>query len=153
MKKLLLAISVLLLTATAANAQTYGDTIGLRLGNAVELSYQNSTSEFKRFELDLGLNGFSFDNINLAALFQTIYPIYDVPGMNWYVGYGPSLGIYNGFKNFGIGIAGDIGIEFNVQSAPIAFSLDWRPSFSYITGQNKFLFVYGNFAIGIRYRF
>mgnify|MGYP004570521747 CR=1 FL=1 len=153
MKKLLLAITILLLTATAANAQVYGNSIGLRIGNGAELSYQHATSNLNRFEIDLGLEGFSFDNINLAGLYQIIYPISDVPGMNWYVGYGAGLGIFNGFKNFAVGVLGNIGIEYNVGSAPISFSLDWRPGLYYKTNSNKLWLIYGNFAIGIRYRF
>ena len=47
------------------------------------------------------------------------------------------------------GIAGQLGMEFEIPSIPLNLSLDWRPTY-YFTGGG---FGWQGFALGIRYRF
>jgi len=152
MKKLLLAIAVVLFTANVANAQV-PSTIGLRLGYGVELSYQHALGTNHRLELNLGLNSLKFDPLvlSLSGVYQTVYGIQGVPGLNWYWGYGVGLGIYG--KAFQIGVIGDLGIEYNFANVPIALSIDWRPGLYFVTGGSGLYFGWEGFCLGVRYRF
>ena len=139
--------------------------LGLRLGNndgfGGEVSYQRGFSKSNRLELDLGWrNSNHVDAFKLVGLYQWVWDI--DKGFNWYAGVGGGLGSwkydYNGASQSGtvLLVAGDIGIEYNFQEAPIQLSLDLRPEF-YLNNSGSNQFRDGNFGpdigLGIRYRF
>ena len=70
---------------------------------------------------------------------------------NFYVGPGVQLGFYNysGDQGFNAGIAGQLGVEFEIPSVPLNISLDWRPVYHFNYGG----FGWQGIALGIRYRF
>lgn len=169
MKKIILSAIMLIGLAFSANAQTISkNALGLRLGDndgfGGEVSYQRQLgSKDNRLELDLGWrNSKQVDAIKLVGLYQWLWNIDG--GFNWYAGVGAGLGSwsYDGPGNPDndggtfVLAAGDIGIEYDFEEAPIQLSLDFRPEF-YLnnSGDNKWR--EDNFgpdiALGIRYRF
>jgi len=153
MKKLFLAVALLVGVASFASAQEMDKAIGLRLTNGAEISFQNPLSNSTRLELDLGLYGFNDHNgFVLSGIHQWVFGL--DKGLNWYVGLGAQATNsrwYNDNKEhkFGVALAGQIGIEYNF-SVPIQVSLDYRPAFYLIpsTGGS-----YDTAALSVRYRF
>ena len=166
MKKLILSAFMLLGLAFSAQAQYISkNALGLRLGDndgfGGEISYQRGMGSNNRLEFDLGWrNSKDVDAFKLVGLYQWVWNIEG--GFNWYAGVGAGIGSWsydkNGFSDSGTFVlaAGDIGIEYNFQEAPIQLSLDFRPEF-YLNNSGDNQFREDDFgpdiALGIRYRF
>ena len=166
MKKIIL--SAFMLAGLAFNAQSQDiskNALGLRLGSndgfGGEISYQRGLSKNNRLELDLGWrNSKDINAYKLVGLYQWVWDI--DKGFNWYAGIGGGIGSWsydkNGASDSGTILlaAGDIGIEYNFQEAPIQLSLDLRPEF-YLNNSGSNQYRKENFgpdiALGIRYRF
>lgn len=167
MRKLFATAFMLLGMAFIGNAQDISkNALGLRLGDndgfGGEISYQRGLSKKTRLELDLGWrSGKGYDAMKLAGLHQWVWNIDG--GFNWYAGVGGGIGSWgsddfyvNGVRYKGesetvLFAAGDIGIEYNFDEAPIQLSLDFRPEFYFNDNIND---DFGSdIALGIRYRF
>ena len=156
MKKIILAFMLPLFAIGALSAQAEGQAIGLRLsngfGNSAEISYQSSLGKANRFEGDLG---FSNNGLYLTGIYQWVWDLSTLAdGFNWYAGVGGNLGLWNGNGNYNkglsLGVAGQIGIEYNF-AIPLQLSLDYRPVINIIpTLGNGY---YDGVALGVRYRF
>ena len=145
MKKLIAILVGVLAFAAVASAQPRA--IGVRAGYGGELSYQHALgSNF--LEADLGFLG-SAHGFYLTGIYDFVLAQAGI--VNFYVGPGVQLGFYNfdGVSRFNAGIAGQLGMEFEIPSIPLNLSLDWRPTY-YFTGGG---FGWQGFALGIRYRF
>jgi hypothetical protein len=140
--KILVLLAAILLSMSAAQAQS---AIGGHLCyEGTELSFQKKTLG-NRIEVNLGYDKID-EKTTITALYQIVKSIEG--GLNWYYGIGGNIHLNN--NNSTIGVAGNIGIEYNF-SAPFQLSLDWRPRFTLIPYTD---FDYGqNFGLGIRYRF
>ena len=146
MKKFLAIAVALVAFAAVASAQPRA--IGVRAGYGGELSYQHSIgSNFAEF--DLGLFGHS---AAVSGIYDFI--IAGDGNFNFYAGPGARIGTWVGenYSGFDIGIAGQVGIEYNF-SLPIQLSLDWKPVFHFIGDDTYKGFDFSGAAIGIRYRF
>ncbi|WP_309612898.1 hypothetical protein [Flavobacterium sp.] len=166
MKKIILSAFMLIGLAFSTHAQDISkNALGLRLGDndgfGGEVSYQRGLSKSNRLELDLGWrNSNHVDAMKLVGLYQWVWDI--DKGFNWYAGVGAGLGRWSydqgGASDSGTFLlaAGDIGIEYNFQEAPIQLSLDFRPEL-YFNDNRKDFDNYNSFgpdiALGIRYRF
>ena len=166
MKKIIL--SAFMLIGLAFNAQSQDiskNALGLRIGDndgfGGEISYQRGFSKNNRLELDLGWRNNNHVTANkLVGLYQWVWQL--DKGFNWYAGIGGGIGSWSydkgGFSDSGTFLlaAGDIGIEYNFQEAPIQLSLDFRPEL-YFNDNRKDFDNYHSFgpdiALGIRYRF
>lgn len=165
MKKLILSAFMLLGLAFSAQAQDISkNALGLRIGDndgfGGEISYQRGMGSKNRLEFDLGWrNSKDVDAFKLVGLYQWVWNIEG--GFNWYAGAGAGVGSWsydkNGFSDSGsfILVAGDLGIEYNFQEAPIQLSLDFRPEF-YLNNSGDNQFRENDFgpdiALGIRYK-
>jgi hypothetical protein len=164
MKKIILSAFMLMGLAFSSQAQEISkNALGLRLGDndgfGGEISYQRGLSDNNRLELDLGWrNNNNVDAFKLTGVYQWVWNIDG--GFNWYAGVGGGLGSWN-YKYNNVSdngtfafVAGDLGIEYNFDEAPIQLSLDIRPEL-YFNDNNYFRD--NNFgpdiALGIRYRF
>lgn len=161
MKKIVLSLLMIIGLSFTINAQDISDhAIGLRLGSndgfGAEVSYQKKLSDDNRLEFDLGWrNSNKVNAFKLAGIYQWVWNIDGA--FNWYAGVGGGLGSYsfdnsvekeNGTFVF---VAGNVGIEYNFEEAPIQLSLDFRPEFG---GNGYYKNSYGSdIALGIRYRF
>lgn len=152
MKKLFFIAILALGISAFATAQTNDKAIGLRGGWGTELSYQQPLSGSTRLEVDLGLPGWKYSGIVLSGIHQWVMNIDG--GLDWYAGLGGQVGSIRWDKNessgIGLGLAGQIGIEYNFP-IPLQMSLDWRPTWYLIPSGKPF--GYEGVAFGIRYRF
>jgi hypothetical protein len=133
-----------ILYSTTAHSQEIGARFGGALGNkgSVALDAVFSVGKFSRVHSDV-----SFGNgIGIEALWDFIYrPISDSP-INYYIGVGPSLYLGDPFL---LGAAGEAGIEYRFDGAPIALGLDFRPTFIIVENTD----FYGGFGFNVRYIF
>lgn len=148
MRKIIFVLALSLSFAGAINAQVAGKAIGVRFANEFnggELTFQTPLGRANRLELDLGLNHWSNSNsgIQLTGVYQWVWGI--TTGLNWYAGLGASAGTYT--SNLGLGIVGQLGIEYNFD-IPLQISLDWRPTIF-----NSYYTYYGGNGLSLRYRF
>lgn len=162
MKKLILSAFMLLGLAFSTQAQDISkNALGLRLGDndgfGGEISYQRALGSNNRLELDLGWRSSKHvDAVKLTGLYQWVWNIEG--GFNWYAGVGAGIGSWSVDKDYGDGsgtvilAAGDIGIEYNFQEAPIQLSLDFRPEF-YLNDDYRDDNFGSDIALSIRYRF
>jgi hypothetical protein len=161
MKKVFLSIIMLIGLAFTAQAQDISENaLGLRLGDnkgfGGEISYQRGLSDNNRLELDLGWrSNKNIDAFKLAGIYQWVWNIDG--GFNWYAGVGGGLGSWSTSNNLTkdsgtfVFAAGDIGIEYGFEEAPILLSLDFRPEFG---GSGYYDNNYGSdVALGIKYKF
>lgn len=161
MKKLLFLFAFVgaLMFSNAIQAQEYSSAIGLRLGVPLSVSYKKFLSGSNALELFAGYRGYTFYNwINVGALYQVHKPINGVDGLQWYFGGGAGAFLYNydaGFDfgdsgSFGIGIMGNLGLDYKFANTPINVSADWVPTIyvgsGYLTG-----FGGGYGALAVRY--
>lgn len=151
MKKILaIALSVL---AFAAVASAQPRAIGIRAGGDAELSYQHSIgSTF--VEADLGMALGNYAGIQLTAIYDFVFASFD--NFNCYVGPGAQVNMWTGKTEegdtagkFGVGVGGQLGIEYQFGTIPFGISLDWRPMWNFIGKYGA----WSSAALGFRYRF
>lgn len=148
MKKIFSIFAVCFTLLATVSAQDKA--IGLRLGAGTnyggEISFQNAIGDANRLELDLGFMGNEDHNgVALTGIYQWVWNISDLgDGFGWYSGIGGGVRLFNGF---GVGLNGQIGIEYTLPNIPLKFSLDTRPGWYF---GNAYGFGYGA-ALGIRY--
>ncbi len=136
---------------SALSAQVDGKAIGIRFGYGGELSYQHPMGDANRLEFDLGLTHYGF---GLNGVYQWVWDLSALAdGFNWYAGAGLGLGSYDyddSDKNdFGLGILGQIGLEYNF-NIPLQLSLDYRPGFFFGNGFNP---SYDGICLAARFKF
>ena len=149
MKKALILLVAILGFTVAANAQSRA--IGARVTYGAELSYQHEFggSAFGEFDLGWFRNGFS-----LTGIYDIIFG--SVGDLNFYGGPGLATWIYSYKADnssniaFNLGIAAQLGMEYNFPTVPLQLSLDWRPVYYFL---NSAGFGWEGFGLGIRYRF
>ena len=144
MKKVLAILVAAFAFVAVASAQPRA--LGVRAGWGGELSYQHGAGA-GFLEADLGFwanNGFY-----VTGVYDFIFANAGI--VNFYVGPGVQLGFYNhaDASGFNAGLAGQLGMEFEIPSAPVNISLDWRPVYYFNYGG----FGWQGIALGIRYRF
>lgn len=160
MKKSTLIIIMAFLCSHYAISQVSPNAIGVRLGggsfgNNAEISYQKGLGEKNRLELDLGL--FNSKTMNGLGVFAGYHWNWNInQGLNWFAGPGASaslVSVKNDGSYLGIGVGGQIGIEynFNEHNVPLLLSIDLRPLWD-LVGDGNLGLGYGG-ALGIRYLF
>lgn len=147
MRKLILALVLMTGMVCAANAQVDGKAIGVRFGLGGELSYQHPLGSANRLEADLGISGWG---VGLTGIYQWVWDLSALAdGFNWYAGVGGTLGLATSNSGFGLGVAGQVGIEYNF-NIPLQLSLDYRPALYVLP------VVYGGYdgiCLAVRYKF
>ena len=71
-------------------------------GNGAEISYQHGFGDANRLELDLGwsgnrYNGNNYSSIGISGIYHWVWNL--TSGLNWYVGPGGQLGLYQNKLN------------------------------------------------------
>jgi len=147
MKKLLVLVALIAMSAVAVNAQprAIGGSFG---GRGFEASYQHSLGEKNMLEVEVGLPGLFWKRYGaeVAATYDWIFPFtsWEQKGRwNWYAGVGAAVG-GDGYNGFFAGIAGRIGVEYNFWF-PLNLSIDYRPV---IGGRTNNQSTFGNFYDG-----
>ncbi|MDD2611907.1 MAG: hypothetical protein PHR38_03880 [Bacteroidales bacterium] len=145
MKKLFTVLVICFAFVATSNAQ---QALGLRFGGGTafgaEISYQKDLGAANRLEADLGLES-SWASLN--GTYQWVKDLSSLAdGVKWY--YGAGAGILIG-DIVGLGINGQLGIEYTLKEIPLQFSLDTRPG--YYFGDN-YGFGFGA-SLAARYKF
>ncbi len=144
MKKTLILLASLF-TMYNISAQEIGIRFGSGLENNVAIDGILSVGEYNRVHADVT---FSKNGIGAAALWNfTFEPINDFPDLHWYMGAGPFAVIGD---DFDLGVAGEIGIEYQFLDIPLIIGLDWRPAFELIDHTS---FSARGFGLNVRYQF
>lgn len=142
MKKIILAVALVLGFAAAASAQPRA--LGGRFGYGADLSYQHNVNGANFVEADLGLDSFKF--LNVAATYNFMISEFG-DGFGFYAGPGVAVGFGEALH---VGVAGQVGIEYNFDF-PLQLSIDVRPQLGLV---NEAFGVWGWYPhLGIRYRF
>jgi hypothetical protein len=159
MKKFIFAMSLVISMIGTLSAQNNEKAIGIRFGFGGEISYQQPLGKDSRLELDLGYNQFGFNaasspswGFGINGIYQWVKDLSALStGFNWYYGFGGTLLTHSSF--FGVGVLGQIGIEYNF-NIPFQLSLDYRPGIFLIPGTDNLLRPYAEgFCLAARYRF
>lgn len=80
-------------------------------------------------------------------------PFTDVQGLNWYYGFGGSLGIEKEIKKeegFLMSADGVLGLDYKFEKAPVVLAFDWRPKLQFSPGVDIRA---GDFGLSVRYAF
>ena len=141
MKKVLTVLVAMFAFAALASAQPRA--IGVRVGWGGEVSYQHTLGGENFLEADLGWA--IDDGVNVAAAYD--FKIAPLGPLNFYAG--PAADLWIGDK-LGLGIGGQIGLEYIFDAIPLQLSLDWRPLFTLIPSTG---FGWHSIGLGIRYAF
>ena len=154
MKKFVLLFVLIFSTLSTISAQVDGKAIGVRFGGidgiGAEVSYQHPLGSSNRLETDLGINSWG---LSFTGIYQWVWDLSALAdGFNWYAGVGGILGIHDGDSNnsnFGLGVAGQVGIEYNF-NIPLQLSLDYRPAVYVLPSFNG---GYDGICLSVRYKF
>jgi hypothetical protein len=150
MKKITVIAFFCLSLVFAANAQDKA--IGLRLGAGTaqggEISFQMNKGDANRLELDLGLiSNNNYSGVTITGMYQWVWDLKELgDGFKWYAAPGVGLRLFNGL---GLGIHGQVGIEYSFDEIPLQLSLDTRPGwyFGGVSGIDR------GAALSVRYLF
>ncbi|MGB1295121.1 MAG: hypothetical protein ACPG6V_06540 [Flavobacteriales bacterium] len=130
---------------TQMNAQELGLRFGNVLENNVAIDALVDIKNNSRVHANLS---FSDRGLGVSALWNLSFlPINDYPDLHWYVGAGPYtiLG-----KDFDLGLASEIGVEYQFIDFPMTIGLDWRPQLEIV---DHTTFRAGGFGLNVRYQF
>lgn len=142
MKKLLLLTVVACSLSLAGFSQSTGSSYRTALGFKI---YPGAITIKHFVKDDVALEGLlSFWNhgFRVTGLYEFHGDIRDVNGLKWYVGPGAHLGFYDNDYYYesnhndgklDLGIDGVLGLDYKINGAPINLSLDWQPSFTFVS--------------------
>ena len=155
--KRFLIIAALCLASVAASAQDYNWAIGIRGGgNDSGVTVKHILSDYNALEFTYNFQ-YPRDRMLRASVLSLLYewnqPVI-ADGFLLYYGLGAHIGSATMRKedsdNYGsmvLGAAGVVGLEYQLYSAPVAFSLDYRPFLNMLPQIRGFI---GNVGLGIK---
>lgn len=157
MKKILFsvfAVAVLLVGSTKlSQAQSYRTAVGLGLdfGSGATLVGPMVKHFFNPNAAGQAELLFGDHTVAINAFYQYQNRIAGAPGLDWYVGGGPGLHFfsYKGFSNTTFALKPMAGLDYKIGGAPIAVSLDWRPSIFIGSGDTNF--EPARFGLGLKF--
>jgi len=148
-----------LFTISRSSAQSMGSSYQTALG----VKFWPGAISIKHFVQDNaaleGLANFWDHGFRFTGLYEIHGDINGAPGLKWYVGPGAHVGWYNGgwvhndyYYNdggFSLGIDGVLGLDYKINGAPIALSLDINPFLE--LAHHTYVDVWG--GLGVRFTF
>ncbi|MBR4772107.1 MAG: hypothetical protein IK009_05185 [Bacteroidales bacterium] len=157
MKKLIIAISVLFLSLTVAQAQPYKAAFGLEGGfGGVGVTYKQFTGPSNFFDYKANLRfGKGYTSLMVTDTFDWNVPI--TGGLQFFYGLGVGVGAtFASTSVFSAAVFGNLGFEYAFSAVPFAISIDWNPGY-YMSIANG---LYGAFGwdhyvanVGLKYTF
>ncbi len=147
MKKFLMMAALMVATLTVS-AQDYNWAVGVRSG---ALSGLTAKKNLGNNAIEAGLS-LGTHTINVDATYQWQQPII-TDGFHLYYGVGGYAGLYavENVSNLHLGAEGVLGLEYKIPGAPIALSVDYRPTFNILGGFSYSNFY--NFGLGVKFCF
>jgi hypothetical protein len=144
MKKFLLALVLCFSMAGFASAQEVGIRFGdMAAGNNFGIDGVFGVGKFSRIHADVSFG----EGVGVDVLWDFLHKPLGGEAFSWYLGVGPYMRIDDPFW---FGVAGEIGLEYNFKTVPIAIGADWRPNVSIIEETD---FHAEGFGINVRYVF
>ncbi len=150
----LLLLPLFILAASGSAQAQYKNAIGLRLWYYPGITFKHHISDAGALEFiaDTRWGGWI-----ITGLYEHHFPL-GPENLNVYLGGGAHIGLYDGNNNrWGnngggafLGLDGIVGLEYTLTSAPINFSLDYKPAFNFL-GYSGFWGDGG--ALSVRYTF
>ena len=143
MKKFL-AIAALLVATLTVSAQEYNWAAGLRFGGFSGITlkkYQEKSA------LEFGASWGVGNYLTVDGVYEWQQPVI-TDGFTLYYGAGAYLGLAG--QDFFLGAEGVVGLEYQLPSFPMAFSVDYRPGLNIMPGLG---FNAINFGLGVKYCF
>ena len=137
-------MAALLVSTLAVSAQEYDWAIGLRGGALSGLTVKKNLGA-NAIEAGVSLDAYF---TNVEATYQWQQPVI-TEGFNLYYGAGAYLGLATQY--LGVGAEGVVGLEYKIPGAPIALSIDYRPTFNILGGFGHSNFY--NFGFGAKFCF
>lgn len=141
---------LLTLTATVVSAQPYKTAVGLKIdaGDGRTFVGPHIKHFFSGNDAIQGMVLFGGNTTVLGAEYSYNKPFPNANGLLWNIGVGPQLAFWRG--ETGVFIRPQVGLEYKVATAPIAFGFDWRPIWSL---RNDSEFIPARFGITFKYAF
>ncbi|MCY7311759.1 MAG: hypothetical protein SGI96_09745 [Bacteroidota bacterium] len=133
----------------SSSGSTYKTALGVKVWDGGGISFKHFVSNKNALEF---IGYFWNQGTRITGLYEIHMPISDASGLQWYIGPGAHIGVYNTKYGDGafIGVDGVLGLDYKFKKAPLNMSLDWQPSFEF--GDNRgFVGSWG--GLGIRYTF
>ena len=145
MRKLTITL-FLFLSIGFLQAQDYSTAIGFRTGTSHGITVKHFLDSKAAIE---GILSTRWRGITITGLYEAHAPVWDTPRLNWYIGGGAHVGLYNYGKDDEkkvknnpcvddydehvlVGVDGIVGIEYTFKQLPLNFGLDWKPYFDII---------------------
>lgn len=156
----ILGCLILLTLSMNAKAQNYrtGLGLGVDFGDGATLVGPSLRTHFSRHAALQAEVLFGGNTTVLQAFLQYNSQIRGAKGLDWYIGGGPKVQIYDRKRYFfndsytAVYLVPMIGLDYKISGAPLAIAFDWRPSI--YVGDNPFLGTEaGRFGLGFRFTF
>jgi len=154
MKKVLLlclTAGLLLIRPSSADAQSYENAIGVRIGSYNGVNFKTFLNTNKALDLNLSVrSNDNFKRFILTGLYEVHNPINGAPGLLWYYGGGASIGSYKVRKFEGdvfLSADGVLGLDYKFDGVPLNLAVDWRPRLELTPNTN---FGTGDVGLAIR---
>jgi hypothetical protein len=164
-------ICISLLTSNSAKAQQYETGIGVRLGGISQgITLKHFIGGNDALE---GILSFGHHAFFITGLYENHHAFPNAEGLSWFWGGGAHVGFFtNGYdydyiyykyrgnhiivhdddydgSSFLFGGDFILGMEYKLQTAPVAFSLDVKPQIDFVPG----LYAYWDGALTVRFTF
>lgn len=152
MKKNVFVMLILFMMISASsigqrrNAEDYTTAIGVRFYPGAITFKQNLIHGNK-----IEAIAYFWKGTRLTGLYEHYYDIEGLGGLQWYVGTGIHVTMYNNDNYSGgsyFGVDGVLGLDYKIKNTPLNLSLDWQPSFDF-GGDSGFNGGFG--GLGVRY--
>lgn len=158
------ALSLVLVLAFITIGRASAQSMGSDYQTAVGVKFWPGAISIKHFIQDNaaleGLANFWDHGFRFTGLYELHGDVSSgAPGLKWYVGPGAHIGWYNGgwyhgdyyYRDggFSLGIDGVLGLDYKINGAPIALSLDINPYLE--LAHHTYVDVWG--GLGVRYTF
>lgn len=153
MKKLMPIILFIIAFAGSAYAQTsYQAAVGLGIDFGDGATFVGPSGKYFFDANNVGQGEILFEDG--ATLLNFLYSYHEefngAEGLRWYAGAGPGILFIEGGDSF-FNLRPHVGLDFKIDSVPLAFSFDWRPVLWLSDVGDRF--DAGAFALGFRYAF
>lgn len=151
MKKLILAVSFIVLLSVTASAQNYTTALGLGIDFGDGATYVGPSVKhvFAAHHVGQAELGFEDGATAITVLYQYHDALENAGGLNWFAGGGATIFLVDGGDSF-FALRGSVGLDYRIPDVPLAFSFDWRPAL-FLDSNVGDRFEAGAFGLGIRY--